>query len=81
MQSVIVYRNPMEAMFWESGIAFPLFTSLFVFVICYLIVGNMKDGKRGAHGVYKENKLKRYLTFVAWVPACVVFYFVSKSVM
>ena len=27
-QSIIVYRNPMEAAFWESGMAFPLMVGL-----------------------------------------------------
>lgn len=27
-QSIIVYRNPVEQMFWEGGFAFPLFAGL-----------------------------------------------------
>jgi hypothetical protein len=29
-QSIIVYRNPIEATFWESGMVFPLMASLVV---------------------------------------------------
>lgn len=35
--SIIVYSSPAEAAFWESGIAFPLFASLFIgFVVGYI---------------------------------------------
>lgn len=36
VQSIIVYRNPAEAMFWESGMSFPLMVALFVgFVVAF----------------------------------------------
>lgn len=38
IQSVIVYRNPLEAAFWESGMIFPLFCGMIVAVIAALSV-------------------------------------------
>lgn len=32
-QSIIVYRNPIEAAFWEGGFALPVFTFILVFLI------------------------------------------------
>lgn len=29
-QSIIVYRNPMEAMFWESGMMFPIMVGVVI---------------------------------------------------
>lgn len=40
-QSVIVYRNPAEAAFWESGMAFPLMASLFVFLVVFLLLNTV----------------------------------------
>lgn len=38
-QSIIVYRNPMEAAFWESGIVFPMIVSLVVmFVVAFIMM-------------------------------------------
>lgn len=36
-QSIIVYRSPAEAAFWESGMAWPLFFFLGVFLVCMLV--------------------------------------------
>ena len=36
-QSIIVYRNPAEQMFWEGGYALPLITFLVVFFVCILL--------------------------------------------
>lgn len=38
IQSVIVYSNPLEAAFWESGMIFPLFCGMIVAVIAALSV-------------------------------------------
>lgn len=38
VQSIIVYRNPAEAMFWESGLSFPLMAAMVVgFVVACLV--------------------------------------------
>jgi uncharacterized integral membrane protein len=41
IQSIIVYRNPMEAAFWESassGAIFPIIVGIIVFFAVFLIV-------------------------------------------
>jgi hypothetical protein len=41
MQSVIVYRNPAEAAFWEmlsSGAAFPVIAGIVVFFAVFLVI-------------------------------------------
>ena len=38
MQSIIVYRSPAEAHFWESGMAFPLMVSMVASLITTILV-------------------------------------------
>jgi hypothetical protein len=42
-QSIIVYRNPVEAIFWQSGIAVPLGTSLLIFGILVYALGTVAE--------------------------------------
>lgn len=42
-QSIIVYRNPAEAQFWESGMAFPLMVALFVGFVVALAAGHFYE--------------------------------------
>lgn len=37
-QSIIVYRNPAEAAFWESGAAFPLMVAMVATVLAVVTV-------------------------------------------
>lgn len=37
-QSIIVYRNPVEAAFWESGMAFPLVCGIIAALIVAFLV-------------------------------------------
>ena len=37
-QSIIIYRNPLEQAFWESGMVFPLMVSLVVFMVVFLSI-------------------------------------------
>ena len=40
-QSIIVYRNPIEAMFWESGLVFPLIVGVVAaMVVAVLFASN-----------------------------------------
>lgn len=43
-QSIIVYRNPAEAAFWESGMAFPLMVGIVLAVV--LTIGVDKLAQR-----------------------------------
>ena len=36
-QSIIVYNNPMEQAFWESGLIRPLLCGLFVFFVVIIV--------------------------------------------
>jgi hypothetical protein len=38
MQSIIVYRNPLEAAFWESGMVFPLIMAMVAAVISVVVL-------------------------------------------
>lgn len=43
MQSIIVYRNPAEALFWEAmsnGDIIPIFIALFVFLVIFVTIAN-----------------------------------------
>lgn len=41
-QSIIIYRNPLEAAFWDlfmsSALTFPIITSVVVFVVAYWFI-------------------------------------------
>ena len=42
-QSIIVYRNPMEAKLWESGLVFPVIAGMVTAVIVALLVAQVLD--------------------------------------
>ena len=46
-QSIIVYRNPMEQAFWESGAIIPLFGSGIVFVLVIVAMDKLIGMKYG----------------------------------
>lgn len=37
-QSIIVYRNPLEQQFWESGLVFPLIVFMVVAVVSIVVL-------------------------------------------
>lgn len=41
--SIIVYRNPMEQAFWESGLVFPLMVTVAVTIIYAMIAGKFLE--------------------------------------
>lgn len=49
-QSIIVYRNPVEAAFWEGGYAFPLIASMVVLVVVLVALNAIGDRIFGRHG-------------------------------
>jgi hypothetical protein len=59
MQSIIVYRNPAEAMLWESGMAFPLFSALVVGLVVFLAVFSALD--RFGHLFVEHGRRSRYV--------------------
>lgn len=42
-QSIIVYRNPAEAAFWQSGMFVPLFGGLGVGMLVFILLTHMFD--------------------------------------
>lgn len=40
-QSIIIYRNPMEQMFWESNALIPVVASILVFVVVLTALMNL----------------------------------------
>ena len=53
MNSIIVYRNPIEAMLWEglmSGNLFPIYAGLFVFLASIIITHTFAQKKFGNLG-------------------------------
>lgn len=50
-QSIIVYRNPVEAAFWESGMIFPLMGGLGVGFIAFLILMRIAEMTIGDHRI------------------------------
>lgn len=70
-QSIIVYRNPVEAQFWESGMAFPLMAGLGVFFLLFLFLCKIFERKlnRSRH----SNLLLAVLGIAAAVPGILVF--------
>lgn len=77
-QSVIVYRNPMEAAFWEGGFAFPLIAAVFVgvmiFVIAHLMFDKYNRGKKYGRRQWQPTTLQNWMSgFIAVAAAVVVF--------
>lgn len=71
-QSIIVYRNPAEAMFWESDIAFPIMVSMFVIFIVALAIGGFLEQRK----FHRNQFIDRYSGYVAIIPALIVGIFV-----
>ena len=42
-QSIIVYRNPIEAAFWEGGYALPVFCFILAFLVVMLPLIKVQD--------------------------------------
>lgn len=59
IQSVIVYRNSIEAAFWESGMIFPLFLGLIVALVIVLAVN-------GVLTLYNRSKRISVFNTPAW---------------
>lgn len=43
MQSIIVYRNPLEAMLWESGVISPIIVAMIVSVLVALVMAKIVE--------------------------------------
>lgn len=74
-QSIIVYRNPIEAHFWESGMMFPLLVSLGIFaavliVLCKLFEKKMRFNKN-------SNFFLAVFCAVSAVPAILAFNYLN----
>jgi len=57
--SIIVYRNPMEQAFWESGIIFPMICAVIVAIVLALGLFKLYEllpwDVRRTHGVWISN--------------------------
>lgn len=64
-QSIIVYRNPAEAHFWESGLAFPLMAAMIVAVGAAIITGKIVGNyhKYAGHAVAIAATVSAIATF------------------
>jgi len=70
-QSIIVYRNPIEAAFWESGLIFPLMVALFVGFITILATSKLVEMK---YGNINSPKWAHWLSAaISVAAACAVF--------
>lgn len=45
-QSIIVYRNPLEQQFWESGLLFPIMVACAVAILVAVIAGKIIESSR-----------------------------------
>ena len=64
--SIIMYRNPLEQQFWESGMAFPLMVAMFVFFVVFLGTYKSMELIFGSWKIQRAN----WPTFVAGAIAC-----------
>lgn len=68
-QSIIVYRNPAEQAFWESGMAFPLLCSLFAIVVTFLLVVTISE-KVISHTKLRHNRKSADVIITFAIVAC-----------
>lgn len=61
-QSIIIYRNPLEAAFWESGILFPLIVGMVVALVMTIVVCNAWER-------FLPRRMREYTGYVAIVTA------------
>jgi hypothetical protein len=64
-QSIIVYRNPLEAAIWESGLVGPFILSGLVFVLVFAGIVKLA----GRHAMYRSKRT----TIIQWIAAIVAF--------
>lgn len=75
-QSVIVYRNRAEAMFWESGMAFPLIAALVIAFIVFLGSASIADKIARRNGKFTMGEGPTWIcALLAAVAGCLTFYF------
>jgi len=74
-QSIILYRNPAEQMFWEGGYAFPLIASLATIVVVFLVLMKILEVTVGSWKV-NTTALYSYTTLaVSLIAGVLVFIF------
>lgn len=55
MQSIIVYRNPLEAALWESNLVFPIFVSMAAAVLVAMAAASLFDKLPRKYRDYQGN--------------------------
>lgn len=71
VQSVVVYRNPVEAAMWESGLVAPLMVSVLVAFIVTLTVAQASDYLAKHSFWYKEMIYRKYQGNIVAISAIV----------
>lgn len=77
MQSVIVYRNPLEAMMWEglmNGSFFPIIVGVVVFFCVFLLLNKiLNKGRVIGKTVARNTNISLFIGAVAGVASIIYF--------
>lgn len=87
--SIIVYRNPMEAYFWENGLLFPVIGICVVFFVAFLIsikiidiIAGLTNKRRGGYvrRGYLENNKAVIATVISTICCGLAFHFFAVGI-
>jgi hypothetical protein len=71
MQSIIVYRNPLEAAFWESNALVPIMAGVLVFFVLFLSLMKLLDFGCRNYRISRFNPTYKRLTNAALAVATI----------
>lgn len=80
MQSIIVYSNPVQAAFWESGLLIPILVAGVVFILVMLGMTKLFDKMGRLSGVGPDTGITTgFSFFAATIAAVLVFRLLDLS--
>lgn len=68
--SIIIYRNPLEQAFWESGLLIPLIGSKGIFILSFVLITLVID--RYSFSLWKTRRVPTYITVLTGVISAIL---------
>lgn len=70
--SIIVYGNPMEQAFWESGLALPISATMVITILASILVGKISDWALSRFTCLPWYKRQRYTANIVLCAAVII---------
>ena len=80
-QSIIVYRNPLEAAFWEGGYAFPMMVFIVLMFVFALILLKLQEVVFRYAKWSNRGNMYAYTSYAGLAFACVASFFATALIL